>query len=131
MMPFTATTTIKSVSRADVSNEVQGSFNGDQFFWSHTEEPHRTRRQAIIKAHPEVLRLRYVLIRSFRILMSGLGTEALRARAIDQILRTCSGRTTAVVRLSATRCAFNLSTIRVDGIHHRCYCEPESFSSHS
>lgn len=27
----------------------------DQFFWSYTEEPHRTRRQAIIKAHPEVL----------------------------------------------------------------------------
>ncbi len=25
------------------------------FFWTYTEEPHRTRRQAIIKAHPEVL----------------------------------------------------------------------------
>ncbi|KAI4207784.1 MAG: hypothetical protein LQ348_000452 [Seirophora lacunosa] len=25
------------------------------FFWSYTEEPHRTRRQAIIKAHPEVV----------------------------------------------------------------------------
>lgn len=24
------------------------------FFWTYTEEPHRTRRQAIIKAHPEV-----------------------------------------------------------------------------
>lgn len=30
------------------------------FFWTYTEEPHRTRRQAIIKAHPEVSRyLRY------------------------------------------------------------------------
>ncbi|KAI9787470.1 MAG: hypothetical protein M1835_002669 [Candelina submexicana] len=27
------------------------------FFWSYTEEPHRTRRQAIIKAHPEVTKL--------------------------------------------------------------------------
>lgn len=27
----------------------------DQFFWTYTEEPHRSRRQAIIKAHPEVL----------------------------------------------------------------------------
>ena len=27
----------------------------DRFFWTYTEEPHRTRRQAIIKAHPEVL----------------------------------------------------------------------------
>ena len=25
------------------------------FFWTYTEEPHRTRRQAIIQAHPEVL----------------------------------------------------------------------------
>jgi len=24
------------------------------FFWTYTEEPHRTRRMAIIKAHPEV-----------------------------------------------------------------------------
>lgn len=29
----------------------------DHFFWTYTEEPHRTRRQAIIKAHPEVLKL--------------------------------------------------------------------------
>ena len=26
----------------------------DRFFWAYTEEPHRSRRQAIIKAHPEV-----------------------------------------------------------------------------
>jgi sphingolipid 4-desaturase/C4-monooxygenase len=29
----------------------------DQFFWTYTEEPHRTRRQVIIKAHPEVTKL--------------------------------------------------------------------------
>lgn len=28
----------------------------DHFFWTYTEEPHRSRRQAIIKAHPEVCR---------------------------------------------------------------------------
>ncbi|KAI9680596.1 MAG: hypothetical protein M1817_004036 [Caeruleum heppii] len=27
------------------------------FFWTYTEEPHRTRRQAIIQAHPEVTKL--------------------------------------------------------------------------
>jgi sphingolipid delta-4 desaturase len=27
------------------------------FFWTYTEEPHRTRRMAIIKAHPEVILL--------------------------------------------------------------------------
>ena len=26
----------------------------DEFFWTYTEKPHATRRQAIIKAHPEV-----------------------------------------------------------------------------
>ena len=30
---------------------------GEKFFWAYTEEPHRTRRQAIIKAHPEVTKL--------------------------------------------------------------------------
>lgn len=29
----------------------------DDFFWTYTEEPHKTRRQEIIKAHPEVLKL--------------------------------------------------------------------------
>ncbi|KIV80075.1 hypothetical protein PV11_07602 [Exophiala sideris] len=29
----------------------------DKFFWTYTEEPHRTRRQAIIKSHKEVLQL--------------------------------------------------------------------------
>lgn len=29
----------------------------DDFFWTYTEEPHKTRRQAIIKAHPEILKL--------------------------------------------------------------------------
>jgi len=29
----------------------------DKFFWTYTEEPHRTRRLAIIKAHPEVTKL--------------------------------------------------------------------------
>ncbi|KAF2260115.1 sphingolipid delta4-desaturase, partial [Lojkania enalia] len=29
----------------------------DRFFWTYTEEPHRTRRMAIIKAHPEVTKL--------------------------------------------------------------------------
>lgn len=28
--------------------------NYEHFFWTYTEEPHRTRRMAIIKAHPEV-----------------------------------------------------------------------------
>ena len=54
-MPSTiATTTVRASSKPDLPKQVSARFDGDQFFWSYTEEPHRTRRQAIIKAHPEV-----------------------------------------------------------------------------
>ena len=33
---------------------VTANSEHDKFFWTYTEEPHATRRQAIIKAHPEV-----------------------------------------------------------------------------
>jgi sphingolipid 4-desaturase/C4-monooxygenase len=47
-----------SALQADVSHQLpnQGS-DVDKFLWTYTEEPHRTRRQAIIKAHPEVTKL--------------------------------------------------------------------------
>ncbi|KAF2872293.1 fatty acid desaturase-domain-containing protein [Massariosphaeria phaeospora] len=35
----------------------QPADDSDHFFWTYTEEPHRTRRMAIIKAHPEVTKL--------------------------------------------------------------------------
>lgn len=34
--------------------EVQPPLDGSDFLWSLTEEPHRSRRKAILKAHPEV-----------------------------------------------------------------------------
>lgn len=43
----TATTTTHTVEAQDAQRQ-------SDFFWAYTEEPHRTRRQAIIKAHPEV-----------------------------------------------------------------------------
>jgi len=36
------------------SSSTKSQNDYDRFFWAYTEEPHRTRRQAIIKAHPEV-----------------------------------------------------------------------------
>jgi sphingolipid 4-desaturase/C4-monooxygenase len=42
------------------STEEQDSHSADpsdHFFWTYTEEPHRTRRLAVIKAHKEVLQL--------------------------------------------------------------------------
>lgn len=62
-------------SKADVGNEK------DNFFWTYTEEPHRTRRQAIIKAHPEVLNL--LLVTKAAANNDQPGYQALRARAID------------------------------------------------
>lgn len=41
----------------------ESSLVEDHFFWTYTEEPHRSRRQAIIKAHPEVSLRRVILNR--------------------------------------------------------------------
>ena len=38
------------------STHAQVKADNNDFFWTYTEEPHRSRRQAIIKAHPEVIR---------------------------------------------------------------------------
>ncbi|KAH8821153.1 fatty acid desaturase-domain-containing protein [Xylogone sp. PMI_703] len=43
----------KAAPKANGGSEVKEH----DFFWTYTEEPHRTRRQAIIKAHPEVTKL--------------------------------------------------------------------------
>jgi sphingolipid 4-desaturase/C4-monooxygenase len=40
-----------------VSQSYPSTADVDRFFWTYTEEPHKSRRQAIIKAHPEVLKL--------------------------------------------------------------------------
>jgi sphingolipid delta-4 desaturase len=68
----TATTNGASKRREPANGKANGHANGSangaapeaeaqvddasyrDFFWTYTEEPHRTRRLAIIKAHPEV-----------------------------------------------------------------------------
>ncbi|KOS23268.1 Dihydroceramide delta(4)-desaturase [Escovopsis weberi] len=37
--------------------DQKASLANDKFFWTYTEEPHRTRRLAIIQAHPEITKL--------------------------------------------------------------------------
>jgi hypothetical protein len=49
--PSTATMSSTTTQTTTDSKSKPGQTD---FFWSYTEEPHRTRRQAIIKAHPEV-----------------------------------------------------------------------------
>jgi sphingolipid delta-4 desaturase len=46
-----------NMKSASESAPIKHQDQDDQFFWSYTEEPHRSRRMAIIKAHPEVLKL--------------------------------------------------------------------------
>jgi hypothetical protein len=70
IMPSSTATTVQSKSKANgnAANVKAAKGNGEakaastpkddenyeHFFWTYTEEPHRTRRMAIIKAHPEV-----------------------------------------------------------------------------
>jgi len=55
----TASPPLSATAKKDVQPAVEQdqSQAHDHFFWTYTEEPHRTRRQAIIKAHPEVTKL--------------------------------------------------------------------------
>lgn len=57
MHSMVTTTSLSPSSRLATLKEPSAKFEGDHFFWSYTEEPHRTRRQAIIRAHPEVTKL--------------------------------------------------------------------------
>lgn len=47
----------KRTSGTSTSTAGKVEDDHDHFFWTYTEEPHRTRRMAIIKAHPEVTKL--------------------------------------------------------------------------
>ncbi|KAF4120035.1 sphingolipid 4-desaturase/C4-monooxygenase [Geosmithia morbida] len=38
-------------------DKTKSPSTANDFFWTYTEEPHRTRRNAIIKAHPEITKL--------------------------------------------------------------------------
>lgn len=40
--------------KAKAASTPEDDESYEHFFWTYTEEPHRTRRMAIIKAHPEV-----------------------------------------------------------------------------
>ncbi|PNY27538.1 Dihydroceramide delta(4)-desaturase [Tolypocladium capitatum] len=50
-------TTSATVTKGDTSPPEGDANPKHDFFWTYTEEPHRTRRLAIIKAHPEITKL--------------------------------------------------------------------------
>ncbi|KAF2736382.1 sphingolipid delta4-desaturase [Polyplosphaeria fusca] len=47
----------RRVLKATADEKTAAANDHDSFFWTYTEEPHRTRRMAIIKAYPEVTKL--------------------------------------------------------------------------
>ena len=47
----------KQTNESSGAVQVETKRLEDRFFWTYTEEPHRTRRQAVIKAHKNVLQL--------------------------------------------------------------------------
>ena len=128
-MPSTiATTTVQASSKPDLPKQVSARFDGDQFFWSYTEEPHRTRRQAIIKAHPEVCNLPSTIPLASANPVPG--NQALRARTLDEILRASCCRIAIDMCNTLKRCTYPFSTIPPYSLHHRCNSEPKSVSSH-
>lgn len=129
-MPSTiATTTVQASSKPDLPKQVSARFDGDQFLWSYTEEPHRTRRQAIIKAHPEVIN--FLSTAPFSLANLVPGNQALRARALDEILRTSCCCIAIDMCSTLKRCTNPFSTILPYSLHHRCNSEPKSLPSHS
>jgi hypothetical protein len=50
--------------KAEAASTPKDDENYEHFFWTYTEEPHRTRRMAIIKAHPEVQLLRVSVLQA-------------------------------------------------------------------
>ncbi|KAF2085878.1 peptidase M24A, methionine aminopeptidase [Saccharata proteae CBS 121410] len=48
---------VKGSYTAQYEHPAPADVEHEGFFWTYTEEPHRTRRMAIIKAHPEVTKL--------------------------------------------------------------------------
>ena len=119
-MPSTSTTSVvEELQKPLASSE-------DKFFWTYTEEPHRTRRQAIIKAHPEVNILLVDLNGPPTDLTWRTGPQALRNRAADQIHRPW-GRGPSNILCSMSKgysCA--LITIFGDRIYRWGYRQSES-----
>jgi sphingolipid delta-4 desaturase len=54
MSSSVSTSTVTQPQRTAAGSKAAPTDKQDDFFWTYTEEPHATRRQAIIKAHPEV-----------------------------------------------------------------------------
>ena len=100
---------------------------GDNFFWTYTEEPHRSRRQAIIKAHPEV-RWTFATFSIDLLTITSTGPQAMWSRAFDDSYCAGGGLAPIPMCLPPSQQPLPLVALLLDGVHHRRHGEPESLS---
>ena len=103
--------------------------NDDIFFWTYTEEPHRTRRQAIIKAHPDVGCSTMLAMATADILI--IGHQTLRARTIDQVLRFSSRAPSSTVCISLAKHALSIMAVLLNRLHNWGYGKSKSLPCYS
>jgi hypothetical protein len=115
--------TVSGNGKAKVASTPKDDENYEHFFWTYTEEPHRTRRMAIIKAHPEVWLVNWPVL--FQSLTIYLGHQTLRSRTPNQVhryLRRCPSNN---MRLSIARHTILLMEVLPHGLHHWRNSKPE------
>ena len=116
------TTTVQT--SPNESRTDSNTHDNDRFFWSYTEEPHKTRRQAIIKAHPEVGPPKILYVMHSIDLLPGPAT--VWAGTIDEIYRTLGGDASDSVCDISTSHVCMLVDFYYCCICHRSYCKSES-----
>lgn len=120
----------KSIQDGPIITESKNDY--DHFFWTYTEEPHRTRRQAIIKAHPEVTRPSILRrIPPDHILIQPSGHQALRARTVDQIRRVWGCFPSNIMCISPTKYPLFIMAILPHRIYNWSHGEPKPVLSYS
>ena len=117
---MTPTTTV-------TSTQAQAKGEQNDFFWTYTEEPHRSRRMAIIKAHPEVTLPScsnvYHLAYNYP-----SGPQIMRSRATDEVSRRYRGTPSGTLRLSPERYTSPVLVFHPHSIHYWRNIKSESFS---
>jgi len=114
---MTPTTTV-------TSTKAQAKPEQNDFFWAYTEEPHRSRRMAIIKAHPEVaLPFCCVYLLAYR---CPSGDQAMRSGAVDKVSRPRRCPPSSSLRVSPERHISSFLAVHPHGIRNWRNVKPES-----
>ena len=104
------------------------SLDEHSFFWSYSEEPHRTRRQAIIKVHPEVISHDpFLFLPPNRF----LGDKALWTRTMDQVSRSHGLWAAIDLRRLPAEHTCVVCAISLDCLCHWRHGQPEPLSIHT